>query len=66
MTVMKRLILIPLFFLWAQAAVAASPTIVDGHDVANAIAQSSLSPCSARQVKSRTRNGSQALPANLR
>ena len=26
---MKRLILIPLLFLWAQAAMAASPTIVD-------------------------------------
>jgi hypothetical protein len=39
---MKRLILIPLFFLWAQAAVAASPTIVDGHDVANAIARNAV------------------------
>ena len=36
---MKRLILIPLLFLWAQAAVAASPIIVDGHYVAEAIAR---------------------------
>jgi thiosulfate/3-mercaptopyruvate sulfurtransferase len=36
---MKRLILIPLLFLWAQAAAAASPTIVDGHGVAEAIAR---------------------------
>ena len=39
---MKRLILIPLAFLWAQAAVAASPTIVDGHYVAEAIARNAV------------------------
>src|SRR4029078_6651183 len=37
--VMKRLILIPLLFLWAQATVAASPIIVDGDYVAAAIAR---------------------------
>src|SRR5215475_1231954 len=40
--VMKRLILIPLLFLWAQAAVAASPIIVDGHYVAEAIARNAV------------------------
>ena len=39
---MKRLILIPLLFLWTQAAVAASPTIVDGRYVAEAIARNSV------------------------
>jgi thiosulfate/3-mercaptopyruvate sulfurtransferase len=39
---MKRLILIPLLFLWAQAAVAASPIIVDGHYVAEAIARNAV------------------------
>ena len=39
---MKRLILIPLLFLWAQAAVAASPVIVDGHYVADAIARNAV------------------------
>jgi len=36
---MKRLMLISLSFLWAQAALAASPTIVDGDYVAEAIAR---------------------------
>src|SRR5438874_5389813 len=36
---MKRLIFIPLLILWAQAPVAASPTIVDGDYVAAAIAR---------------------------
>src|SRR5256886_7152736 len=40
--VMKRLILIPLSFLWAQAALAASPTIVDGDYVAEAIARTAI------------------------
>src|SRR5437870_12016612 len=40
--VMKRLILIPLLFLWAQAAGAASPTIVDGDYVAEAIARNAI------------------------
>src|SRR2546430_16629005 len=39
---MKRLILIPLLFLWAQAAMAASPTIVDGHYVAEAITRNAF------------------------
>jgi thiosulfate/3-mercaptopyruvate sulfurtransferase len=39
---MKRLILIPLSLLWAQAAVAASPTIVDGNHVAGAIARNAV------------------------
>jgi rhodanese-related sulfurtransferase len=39
---MKRLILIPLLFLWARAAVAASPVIVDGHHVADAIARNAV------------------------
>jgi rhodanese-related sulfurtransferase len=39
---MKRLILIPLLFLWAQAAVAASPIIVDGHYVSEAIARNAV------------------------
>ncbi len=39
---MKRLILIPLSFLWAQAALAAPPTIVDGHYVAEAIARNAV------------------------
>src|SRR5437764_9538187 len=36
---MRRLVFIPLLILWAQAAVAASPTIVDGDYVAAAIAR---------------------------
>ena len=40
--VMKRLIFIPLFILWAQAAVAASPTIVDGDYVTAAIARNAV------------------------
>src|SRR5262245_63015077 len=40
--VMKRLLLIPLLFLWVPAAVAASPIIVDGHDVAEAIARNAV------------------------
>jgi thiosulfate/3-mercaptopyruvate sulfurtransferase len=36
---MKRLIFIPLLILWARAAVAASPTIVDGDYVAEAVAR---------------------------
>ncbi len=39
---MKRVMLIPLWFLWAQAAIAASPTIVDGHYVAEAIARNAI------------------------
>ena len=39
---MKRLMFIPLMFLWAQAAVAASPTIVDGPYVAEAIARNAV------------------------
>lgn len=39
---MKRLMLIPLSFLWAQAALAASPTIVDGDYVAEAIARNAV------------------------
>jgi thiosulfate/3-mercaptopyruvate sulfurtransferase len=39
---MKRLIFIPLLILWAQAAVAASPTIVDGDHVAAAIARNAV------------------------
>ena len=39
---MKRLILIPLSFLWAQAALAAPPAIVDGHYVAEAIARNAV------------------------
>jgi thiosulfate/3-mercaptopyruvate sulfurtransferase len=39
---MKRLIFIPLLILWAQAAVAASPTIVDGDYVAAAIARNAV------------------------
>jgi thiosulfate/3-mercaptopyruvate sulfurtransferase len=39
---MKRLIFIPLLVLWAQAAVAASPTIVDGDYVAAAIARNAV------------------------
>jgi thiosulfate/3-mercaptopyruvate sulfurtransferase len=38
---MKRLLLVPLWLLWAQVAVAASP-IVDGHYVAEAIARSAI------------------------
>src|SRR5437763_10044215 len=41
-SVMKRLMLIPLSFLWAQAALAASPTIVDGDYVAEAIARNAV------------------------
>jgi thiosulfate/3-mercaptopyruvate sulfurtransferase len=40
--VMKRLMLISLSFLWAQAAVAASSTIVDGNYVAEAIARNAV------------------------
>src|ERR1700694_6120754 len=40
--VMKRLILIPLSFLWAQAALAAPPAIVDCHYVAEAIARNAV------------------------
>src|SRR6202048_1264556 len=40
--VMKHLIFIPLSILWAQAAVAASPTIVDGDYVAAAIARNAV------------------------
>src|SRR5712691_7009884 len=39
---MRRLIFIPLLILWAQAAVAASPTIVDGDYVAAAIARNAV------------------------
>ena len=39
---MKRLIFIPLLILWAQAAVAASPTVVDGDYVAAAIARNAV------------------------
>jgi thiosulfate/3-mercaptopyruvate sulfurtransferase len=39
---MKRLMLIPLSVLWAQAALAASPTIVDGDYVAEAIARNAV------------------------
>lgn len=39
---MRRLILIPLSFLWVHAAVAASPIIVDGHYVAEAIARNAV------------------------
>jgi thiosulfate/3-mercaptopyruvate sulfurtransferase len=39
---MKRLILIPLSFLWAQTAVGASPTIVDGQYVAEAISRNAV------------------------
>jgi thiosulfate/3-mercaptopyruvate sulfurtransferase len=39
---MRRLLLIPLSLLWAQAAVAASPTIVDGNYVAEAIARNAV------------------------
>jgi thiosulfate/3-mercaptopyruvate sulfurtransferase len=39
---MKYLILIPLSFLWAQAAVGASPTIVDGQYVTEAIARNAV------------------------
>ena len=39
---MKRLLLIPLSVLWAHAAVAASPTIVDGNYVAEAIARNAV------------------------
>jgi len=39
---MKRLIFIPLLILWAQAAVAASPTIADGDYVAAAIARNAI------------------------
>ena len=39
---MKPLILIPLLFLWAQAAAAASPTIVDGQYVADAVARNAV------------------------
>ena len=39
---MNRLIFIPLLILWAQAAVGASPTIVDGDYVAAAIARNAV------------------------
>src|SRR5262249_40657059 len=39
---MKRLLLIPLLFLWVPAAVAASPIIVDDHYVAEAIARNAV------------------------
>jgi len=39
---MKRVMLIPLMFLWAQAAPAASPIIVDGSYVAEAIARNAV------------------------
>src|SRR4051794_35995306 len=39
---MKRLLFIPLLILWAQAAAAASPTIVDGDYVAAAIARNAV------------------------
>src|SRR4249920_1027322 len=39
---MKRLIFIPLLVLWAQAAVAASATIVDGDYVAAAIVRNAV------------------------
>src|SRR5258708_21726131 len=39
---MKRLIFIPLLILWAQVAVAASSTIVDGDYVAAAIARNAV------------------------
>ena len=39
---MKRLMFIPLLILWMQAAVAASPTIVDGDYVAAAIARNAV------------------------
>jgi thiosulfate/3-mercaptopyruvate sulfurtransferase len=40
--IMKRLMLISFSFLWAQAAVAASSTIVDGNYVAEAIARNAV------------------------
>src|SRR5437868_11699928 len=39
---MRRLVFIPLLILWAQAAVAASPTIVDGDYVSGAIARKAV------------------------
>jgi thiosulfate/3-mercaptopyruvate sulfurtransferase len=39
---MKPSMLIPLFFLWAHAAAAASPTIVDGQYVAEAITRNAV------------------------
>jgi thiosulfate/3-mercaptopyruvate sulfurtransferase len=39
---MKPSMLIPLFFLWVQASLAASPTIVDGQYVAEAIARNAV------------------------
>ena len=39
---MKPSMLIPLFFLWVQAALAASPTIVDGQYVTEAIARNAV------------------------
>src|SRR6516225_1394565 len=39
---MKRLMLIPVLFLWAKAAVAASPIIVDSSYVAEAIARNAV------------------------
>ena len=40
--VVKRLMLIPLLFLWPQTAVAASPIIVDSQYVAEAIARNAV------------------------
>src|SRR4030095_13260481 len=40
--VMKRFILIALSFLWAQVAMAASPIVVDGNYVAEAIARNAI------------------------
>src|SRR5262245_7655677 len=40
--VMKRLLLIPLLFLWVPVAVAASPIMVHGHYVAEAIARNAI------------------------
>jgi thiosulfate/3-mercaptopyruvate sulfurtransferase len=39
---MKRMILIPLMFLWTQTASAASPIIVDGSYVADAVARNAV------------------------
>jgi hypothetical protein len=39
---MIRLMLIPLMFLWAQVALAASPIIVDDSYVAEAIARNAV------------------------
>jgi len=39
---MKRLMLVPLSLLWAYAAAAASPTVVDAQYVAEAIARNAV------------------------